>query len=723
MTTSRTSHEAPPLQTPSEIRRPTNPLLKAKSAAAIVVHPKESKPESDYNEVKADKNNGHEEIEPTFHTVVKVIQETPTELRTYYFKKNPSGTAVSELEATAASFYRILAPHHVPRTYAVYNNKNKHIGVISEAIPGFKSTAEDNLEEEDLNLDFIGNLEQTNRDGSPAEPPISLLERLDEELRLLEEEQEAINRKLKLADRLEVKLEKERIKLTTAKPLEKGHNTRNEFSKRYKAHLTNKNTLTNALLFNTDKIDEFYKKIEEQYKITYANLNNYRIVKGLAIGLTSSFIFTEDDLHRNNFSKYGKRIDFDMSLWQISYHYKESNAVWWRKPTDKTFKRSTADISNFPFLQSSGPFYWPANLPHNTTSTTWKDVLNLIAKKIYRPQENSIFRKLKDNMVFKYHTYATLGKYILTNPDIYRQIALAHLGEEYRIPLSLIPHIKQRDSKISDNETISLVNAIVKEQELQICEFENLLLSMPEFGFFFKFFYKDIIKELIKTYKDEGLCISAESEAITEQQLNKLSKQLLDQIVVTAEKAKLEAEQKAKEAEEQSAKAAEAQKIAEEAQAQQKAKEALALKTASNLFVINKKHIINTMQSYSKGLGGFFTGKRNHITTALEFIKFCEALNLNVDSVEGTVAALKILEAELTKTMNTIKNEGGFKKLLIDLHSKVKADITLLSREIMTSFKLSDFTAKPSTPGASDTMLKAKRSDPLPATPSSPKPH
>lgn len=722
MTTSRTSQEAPPLQNPSEIRRPTNLLLKAKSAAGIVIHPKESKPESDYIEIKADKNNGHEEIEPTFHTVVKVVQETPTELRTYYFKKNPSGTAVSELEATAASFYRILAPHHVPRTYAVYNNKNKHIGVISEAIPGFKSTAEDNLEEEDLNLDFIGNLEQTNGDGSAAEPPISLLERLDEELRLLEDEQEAINRKLKLADRLEVKLEKERIKLTTARPLGNGHNIRNEYSKRYKAHLTNKNILTNALLLSTDKIDEFYKKIEEQYKITYANLNNYRIVKGLAIGLTSSFIFTEDDLHRNNFSKYGKRIDFDMSLWQISYHYKESNAVWWRKPTDKTFKRSTADISNFPFLQSSGPFYWPANLPHNTTSTTWKDVLNLIAKKIYLPQENSTFRKLKDNIVFKYHTYATLGKYILTNPDVYRQIALAHLGEEYRIPLSLIPHIKQRDSKIIDNETISLVNAIVKEQELQICEFENLLLSMPEFGFFFKFFYKDIIKDLVKLYKDEGLYPGIKSETITDQ-LNKLCKQLLDQIEVTAEKAKLEAEQRAQEAEAQKAKEATAKKKAEEAEAQQKAKEALALKTASNLFVINKKHIINTLQSYSNGFGGVFKSKRTHIKEALDFIKFCNALNPNVDTVEETVTALKTLEAELTKTMNTIKNEGGFKKLLIDLHAKVKADITLLSREIMTSFKLSDFTTRPSTPGAGDTMLKAKRSDPLPATPSSPKPH
>ena len=59
-----------------------------------------------------------------------------------------------------------------------------------------------------------------------------------------------------------------------------------------------------------------------QNPLTAEDLKNAEIVKGLAVGLTLSYIFEEDDLHRSNMNKYGVRIDFDMSMWPFVFDYK-----------------------------------------------------------------------------------------------------------------------------------------------------------------------------------------------------------------------------------------------------------------------------------------------------------------------------------------------------------------------------------------------------------------
>ena len=96
-------------------------------------------------------------IEPipktTFHQIHK-LQERKTDT-TFFFKENTPGSPVSELEATAASFYKLLAFDYIPATHAVVNDKNTYVGVVSEECLGFISTAHDPLREDDLQIDFI----------------------------------------------------------------------------------------------------------------------------------------------------------------------------------------------------------------------------------------------------------------------------------------------------------------------------------------------------------------------------------------------------------------------------------------------------------------------------------------------------------------------------------------------------------------------------------------
>src|SRR4029079_17964673 len=104
---------------------------------------------------------------------------------------------------------------------------------------------------------------------------------------------------------------------------------------------------------NINKIGQFYGRIEKDQGLVKINLDNYRVVKGLAIGLTTSYIFMEDDLHRNNLSKDGKRFDFDMSLWPLLYNFKQASfleipLVFYRGPNEASFKVTTEDVINFP---------------------------------------------------------------------------------------------------------------------------------------------------------------------------------------------------------------------------------------------------------------------------------------------------------------------------------------------------------------------------------------
>jgi hypothetical protein len=618
MTTGRTSSSE---ASPSLLTAPTTGnVVKLIASETKSTRPTESKALSDFIETETLPNT-------TFHQVVKVIQKAPTEIKTFYLKKNPSATAVSELEATAAAFYRVLAPHHIPETYAVYDSKDKYIGVASEEIPGFKSTVIDRIKNEDLNTDFIEKKGLT----------IQLMDQLDDKLRLLEAEQERLQRKLQRLDYSEKELlntlnsysHELPIKNYDAKPIG------NDISKAFKAHLTLRNNRINALIYNTIKINDYYKSLEEEYKITKSNMDNYRIVKGLAIGFTTSYIFMEDDLHRNNLSKFGKRIDFDMSLWPVAYHLKESKLTYFRKPNDLTFKITTNDIINFPNLKDAKPYYWPTNLPQSTSSTTIQTFMSRFADNAYPEQENVIYQKLKDNKTFNHHKYAIMAKFILTNSEIYRQLAQSHIRED------------------SSLNTKPLIRLLVRQQEIRIAEFEKVLVTIPEFGHFFKANYKDIIKELLSELSNQKINFSAESLAIAgkqsaktlpaAEQLEKLCIYLTALIDVNLIK-------------DQVSKTATDEKNTTTI-TPYRIPQPLIIESYNEI----RDSIVTAMNNYKNpGVGGFYGFMRNNAPLANKIISLCNTISPASDSRDDQMVAIKLLENALIEASKETAKKGGF---------------------------------------------------------------
>ncbi|MHB1947522.1 MAG: hypothetical protein ACYCQI_05350 [Gammaproteobacteria bacterium] len=404
----------------------------------------------------------------TFHEIDKVTEVNPTEIRTYFLKKKRTKSetpnlepTVYELEAVCAAFYKLLAPHHTPATYAVYDEKaQEYSGVASEEIPGFRSTAMDPLKEEDLNIDF---LTKTNLS-------ISEIDEKDEALQKLEEQMESFERrrkKLELADAFDASSLKE---LT-------------DTLKREEAEVKK-------------QMIDFFVDAEIKNSLTKKNLEAYRIIKGLAITLTTSYIFWEDDLHQNNLSKYGKRIDFDMSLWPITYLFKTIMPYQFMEPLFKfrklnidKFIVTEYDIRHFPNIKDSQPFYWPTKYLGTSSHSIPTMVKSAFGKTTnpYPYQINLLFQKLENNPIFIYHQFRILAKFILSDAHMYKQIALQHLRKECLF-----------NSKL-------LIDIITKELEDRIAIFENTLLSIPEFANYLKQHGEKIIDELCDSASEQSV--------------------------------------------------------------------------------------------------------------------------------------------------------------------------------------------------------------------------
>ena len=425
----------------------------------------------------------------TSHEVVQVLHKTDTEIVTLFFKKNSSGTVISELEATAANFYRVLAPSHIPPTFAVYED-DKYVGVVSEAIPEFKSTAVDEVNPKDLCLDFIDKKNISIED----------LEKIDADLQKLEDEDHALQRKIKKIEEEKKEIQKALDQFVESDDFviiynndEVKNNKNNSDEEAKKLKEKNQENVEKRRILEEKRIDlgirirKFKSEMhQDQKKPTPAELDRYRIVKGLAIALTTSYIFMEDDLHRNNLSKDGKRIDFDMSLWPLLYDFKDRNffekCVSPRKPNDNTYAVSAYDILHFPNVRDYQPYFWPNKPPQAVSSTTIKSALNYAAND-YLKQDNQFFLRLQENPVFKHHKYTILTKYILTTPNVYYQVAAKNIHTDYE-------HRYKDEKK-------PLIKHLVKQQESRIAMFQKALVTLPEFGIFFKKHHEKISAELL----------------------------------------------------------------------------------------------------------------------------------------------------------------------------------------------------------------------------------
>lgn len=293
-----------------------------------------------------------------------------------------------ELEAAYSDFYGLICPDRVTPTWAVYDEDGKPVGVLSKAIPGFKSLKDMPLKEEDLN-----------------------------------------------------------------------------------------------------------KHAEALAEIT-----------------TVSYIFEEDDLHKNQMSAL-MRMDFDMSVWSITQHVKGQRILnrSFYGPAIPSFEVSEKDIRSLPELIIAKPFYWP------TTERILSTGVALVAdSNAFNSEESALFRKLKTNAKFICAKFKVLLKYILTDENMYRNLAKLHIREASTI------------------QGESAIERIAKHEGERIKSFTQALVKMPEFKDFLRRDGEKAMSEIIEAFKKRNDKLSKKSyyEAV---------KIDLDKIVQTFESIRQEA--------------------------------------------------------------------------------------------------------------------------------------------------------------------------------------
>lgn len=198
--------------------------------------------------------------------------------------------------------------------------------------------------------------------------------------------------------------------------------------------------------------------------ISVRDLRRYRIARGLGCGLTASYLYKEDDLHRGNMSKKGDRIDFDGSNWPILSKFKASgyfDSFVRNRNAASRFKEHADDIRNFPNLYHASPYYWPTK-PINTSN----QLVQIVSNNPWSAEENAVYQKLSTHPVFNHFKYQTLLKFALTNADHYRAIAEAHIRPELH------------------HENKSIIGMLVEDLHARIQSIKSILISMPEFADF-----------------------------------------------------------------------------------------------------------------------------------------------------------------------------------------------------------------------------------------------
>ncbi len=443
-------------------------------------------------------------------------------------KINEADPRIACLEAYACTISRFLATAaYVPTANAIYDeSQRKFIGVASKEIPNFKSNSEDRLKESDITVETTTTAIEQQR--------AILDENIQELINSSKRESQGFlsffynknQRQLTAAQFSQIlidfqqnsnKYSDEALTILQLKLQERANVIEANIKAGYtkpsyprELSLLSKiiNTAKTLKMFNAEKEDISVETLEaldqrlqdrkvqldeskpgiinevingKKIVITTKSLLNYRIIKGLAIALTTRYIFKEDDNHSHNMSKYGHIIDFDMTKWNILYKFKKMKQLdqSLRQPLDTTYHFTERDIRNFPDLKDAKPYYWPTYQVMFTESVIKTinffgyevtDYAKTIAKNFFTLKDNEAYKKLSNNPIFKYHQFQTLLKFLLTNENMYRGFAELH------IPANELS--KSNDGK--PNQT-SLIDELVKDEAMRIAELYKVLRIMPEF--------------------------------------------------------------------------------------------------------------------------------------------------------------------------------------------------------------------------------------------------
>lgn len=352
---------------------------------------------------------------------------------TYFFKQNKTNIIdpfMYEMESAICAFYHFIAPQIAPTARAIYNQNQETIGTLSKKLEGFKTILEDPLTAEDLScdkLDLLG---------------IEHFENLDN------------------------RVNQEQLDLDT---LPDSHVL-------YSFILPSiENTSTHASLATT--------RTHREIDVTVKDLRSYRIVKGLSIGMVCSYVFADDDCHRENISKKGKRVDFDMSFWMFLHHFKKSGPVdlKLRDPLNR-FAINKNDILRLPFLQHAKPFYWPGK-PVKYIPDVF---LTSFPTNEFAPKDNELFQQLETHPVFIHYKYVTFLKLILTQEDHYRRIASLHIHQELTY---------------QEQPLIDLLSACAADR---IAQCREQLAQLPQFKHWFRIYGAHVYEIIRKEFAEHN---------------------------------------------------------------------------------------------------------------------------------------------------------------------------------------------------------------------------
>lgn len=232
--------------------------------------------------------------------------------------------------------------------------------------------------------------------------------------------------------------------------------------------------------YDLDKMDRCHilneRMANKNFQISVADLINYRIVKGLAMGLPARYVFEEGDNHNRNIAKDGTLIDFDMSLWPILSKFKDIYFIdrWLRGrlPDENSFVITANDIRRFPDIQDSlrGFYYWPTKITYLTKSMI--DTMSAIydaAENLFTRHDNEIFQKLAIHPVFIFHKFKTLLKYLLTTDQMYRALAELNIRKDLAV----------KDEKTGS--TKNLIDEVANHEASRVQQLRKILITMPEF--------------------------------------------------------------------------------------------------------------------------------------------------------------------------------------------------------------------------------------------------
>lgn len=265
--------------------------------------------------------------------------------------------------------------------------------------------------------------------------------------------------------------------------------------------------------------------------LSHEDLQNFNTLKGLAEGITLSYIFEEDDCHTGNITKKGKRIDFDMSQWPLLYNFKNGGLInyFFRKPANN-FEVSAQDLENLPNLKKANPFYWPTKPAPIIPETLLQQCPWLTASRnAFKTQDNDIYQRLATNPVFIYYKFVTLLKYILTYPSMYSNICKLNI-----------------DDSVAFNNT-SIASHIGTRQGQRIQKIKEELIKLPAFVTFIKENGTTVLQGILRDFMQKNLITQKRSTkdpryTQTHISLNRICRNYVDlcaQLKITCDDTKL----------------------------------------------------------------------------------------------------------------------------------------------------------------------------------------